>query len=50
MAGVFSMDGHIAPLREICDLAKQHDALVMVDEVGGTITGRLTAPKLARML
>ena len=30
--GVFSMDGTIAPLREICDLAEQHDALVMVDD------------------
>jgi glycine C-acetyltransferase len=30
--GVFSMDGHIAKLGEICDLADQHDALVMVDD------------------
>jgi 2-amino-3-ketobutyrate coenzyme A ligase len=30
--GVFSMDGSIAPLRAICDLADQHDALVMVDD------------------
>lgn len=30
--GVFSMDGSIAHLREICDLAEQHDALVMVDD------------------
>ena len=30
--GVFSMDGSIAPLREICDLAETHDALVMVDD------------------
>ncbi|GAB5562673.1 MAG: glycine C-acetyltransferase [Synoicihabitans sp.] len=30
--GVFSMDGFIAPLREICDLADQYDALVMVDD------------------
>ena len=30
--GVFSMDGHIAPLREICDLADRYDALVMVDD------------------
>lgn len=30
--GVFSMDGLLAPLDEICDLAEQYDALVMVDE------------------
>jgi glycine C-acetyltransferase len=30
--GVFSMDGYQAPLREICDLAERHDALVMVDD------------------
>ena len=30
--GVFSMDGHIARLAEICDLAEQYDALVMVDD------------------
>ena len=30
--GVFSMDGYIAPLREICDLAEQCDALVFVDD------------------
>jgi glycine C-acetyltransferase len=30
--GVFSMDGYIAKLPEICDLADQHDALVMVDD------------------
>ena len=30
--GVFSMDGHIARLSEICDLADRHDALVMVDD------------------
>jgi glycine C-acetyltransferase len=30
--GVFSMDGFIAPLREICDLAEQHGALVMIDD------------------
>ena len=30
--GVFSMDGYIAPLREICDLADRFQALVMVDD------------------
>ncbi|MCH8923800.1 MAG: aminotransferase class I/II-fold pyridoxal phosphate-dependent enzyme, partial [Planctomycetes bacterium] len=30
--GVFSMDGTIARLPEICDLAERHDALVMVDD------------------
>lgn len=30
--GVFSMDGFIAPLKEICDLADQYHALVMVDD------------------
>ncbi len=30
--GVFSMDGTIAKLREICDLAEKYDALVMVDD------------------
>lgn len=30
--GVFSMDGTIAPLKEICDLAERYDALVMVDD------------------
>jgi len=30
--GVFSMDGYMAPLAEICDLAERHDAIVMVDD------------------
>ena len=30
--GVFSMDGYLAPLDEICDLAEKHNAIVMVDD------------------
>jgi glycine C-acetyltransferase len=30
--GVFSMDGYLAPLADICDLAERYDALVMVDD------------------
>jgi glycine C-acetyltransferase len=30
--GVFSMDGYLAPLPEICALAERHDALLMVDD------------------
>jgi glycine C-acetyltransferase len=30
--GVFSMDGYVAPLGEICDLAERYDAMVMVDD------------------
>ncbi|HEY7010969.1 MAG TPA: glycine C-acetyltransferase [Jatrophihabitantaceae bacterium] len=48
--GVFSMDGYLAPLADICDLAEQHDAMVMVDDshavgfVGATGAG---TPELA---
>jgi len=44
--GVFSMDGTIANLNEICDLAEQHDALTMIDDCHATgflgATGRGT--------
>ena len=44
--GVFSMDGLLAPLDQICDLADHYDALVMVDECHATgfigATGRGT--------
>jgi glycine C-acetyltransferase len=44
--GVFSMDGDVAPLAAICDLADRHDALVMVDDSHATgffgATGRGT--------
>jgi len=47
--GVFSMDGQLAPLDKICDLADKYDALVMVDEchaagfLGDTGRGTLEA-------
>lgn len=47
--GVFSMDGLVAPLDKICDLADEYDALVMVDEchaagfIGATGKGTLEA-------
>jgi len=45
--GVFSMDGYVAPLGEICDLADKYDAMVMVDDSHATgfvgPTGRGTA-------
>ncbi|MDD3571919.1 MAG: glycine C-acetyltransferase [Eubacteriales bacterium] len=34
--GVFSMDGYVAKLRQICDLADKYDALVMVDDSHAT--------------
>ncbi len=30
--GVFSMDGYVAPLQDICELAERYDAMVMVDD------------------
>ncbi|MDN5571009.1 MAG: glycine C-acetyltransferase [Propionibacteriaceae bacterium] len=47
--GVFSMDGAYAPLREICDLADAHDALVLVDDshaVGFVGSGGRGTPEL----
>jgi glycine C-acetyltransferase len=34
--GIFSMDGHIAKLKDICDLAEKYDAIVMVDDSHAT--------------
>lgn len=34
--GVFSMDGIVAPLDQICDLADKYDAMVMIDECHAT--------------
>jgi len=49
--GVFSMDGVVADLRGICDLAGRHDALVMVDDSHGVgvlgLHGRGTAEHCA---
>lgn len=33
--GVFSMDGDVAPLDQICEVAQQHDYLLMVDDAHG---------------
>jgi glycine C-acetyltransferase len=34
--GVFSMDGNVAPLKEVCDLAEKYNAMVMVDDSHST--------------
>lgn len=50
--GVFSMDGLVAPLDKICDLADKYDAMVMVDEchaagfIGATGKGTLEVKKV----
>ena len=50
--GVFSMDGLVAPLDKICDLADKYDAMVMVDEchaagfIGATGKGTMEAKKV----
>ncbi|MCX2718394.1 glycine C-acetyltransferase [Lentiprolixibacter aurantiacus] len=50
--GVFSMDGLVAPLDKICDLAENYDALVMIDEchaagfIGETGRGTLEEKKV----
>lgn len=50
--GVFSMDGIVAPLDKICDLAERFDAMVMIDEchaagfIGSTGRGTLEAKQV----
>ncbi|MFE7132797.1 glycine C-acetyltransferase [Streptomyces sp. NPDC057638] len=51
--GVFSMDGYVAPLAEICDLADRYDAMVMVDDshaVGFVGPGGRGTPELAGVM
>jgi glycine C-acetyltransferase len=48
--GVFSMDGYLAPLADICELAERYDAMVMVDDshaVGFVGAGGAGTPELA---
>ncbi|KHN81363.1 2-amino-3-ketobutyrate coenzyme A ligase, mitochondrial [Toxocara canis] len=51
--GVFSMDGDVAPLKEICDLAEKHNAITFMDECHATgffgPTGRGTEEQLGVM-
>lgn len=52
--GVFSMDGDIAPLKQICDLADRYGALVFVDEAHSTgffgPTGRGTEEYFGKLI
>ncbi|MER5766533.1 glycine C-acetyltransferase [Streptomyces sp. NPDC001985] len=51
--GVFSMDGYVAPLADICDLADRYNALVMVDDshaVGFVGPGGRGTPELAGVM
>lgn len=52
--GVFSMDGDVAPLREICDLADKYTALTFVDDCHATgffgATGRYAGRVVAHAL
>ena len=51
--GVFSMDGYLAPLADICELAERYDALVMVDDshaVGFLGEGGRGTPELAGVM
>ncbi|ANZ20292.1 glycine C-acetyltransferase [Streptomyces noursei] len=51
--GVFSMDGYLAPLREICDLADRYGAMVMVDDshaVGFVGPGGRGTPELCGVM
>jgi glycine C-acetyltransferase len=51
--GVFSMDGYLTPLAEICELAERYDALVMVDDshaIGILGEGGRGTPELAGVM
>jgi glycine C-acetyltransferase len=46
---VFSMDGYIARLDEICDLAERYGALVMVDDSHAVGLSRAARPRHPRV-